>query len=73
MDNGNDPPARTSNLKFSDEKQKIIKQWPNLYYHTCMPVAIAKSVQIIASYVAIAILDFNLNSYQKTRIYICGD
>ena len=25
MDNGNDPPARTSNLEFSDEKQKIIK------------------------------------------------
>ena len=25
MDNGNDPPARTSNLEFSDEKQKTIK------------------------------------------------
>ena len=24
MDNVNDPPARTSNLEFSDEKQKII-------------------------------------------------
>ena len=25
MDNGNDPPACTPNLEFSDEKQKIIK------------------------------------------------
>ena len=25
------PPARTSNLKFSDTKQKIIKQWPNMH------------------------------------------
>ena len=28
MDNGNNPPARTLNLEFSDEKQKIIKYWP---------------------------------------------
>ena len=27
INNGNDPPARTLNLKFSDEKQKW---WPNV-------------------------------------------
>ena len=36
MDNSNDPPARTSNLEFSEEKQKIIKEWPYfLYYYYC--------------------------------------
>jgi len=29
MDNGNDPSALTPNSEFSDEKQKIVKQWPN--------------------------------------------
>ena len=30
MDNGND--LLTPNSEFSDEKQKIIKQWPNYYF-----------------------------------------
>jgi len=32
MDNGNDPPACTFFLEFSDEKQKITKQEPYGYF-----------------------------------------